>query len=214
MRHSIFVLALFVLAATRASAVPVFDRPAADPFSAGTLFSDVSQPREAATPLLLERGAEIANLIWWGGYFGVATPGAASPFVISLYHDESGIPADAPFWSAAVSADVAPVAGPVPQFSYSATVPTGMVIPGGVPIWISIVENDGATDATFAWRKSSESGVSFSRPDGTSDWVAVPGAGGLRLEGTLVTAVPEPASAALTALGLAALCARRGQRRR
>ena len=68
-RTSLLVICLLALCAHGADATVIFDRPAADPFTAGTFFSDVSRPREAATPFALAGAANVHAISWRGGYF-------------------------------------------------------------------------------------------------------------------------------------------------
>ena len=214
MQRAALVLACaLACGAGAADATVIFDRPAADPFTAGTFFSDVSRPREAATAFQLEQAAEIQGVAWRGGYFDPTTPPASVAFVIHFFDDASGAPADVPFYSAELLADVTPLPGPVVQFSYRATLPGALSLPGGVPLWISIAESDPATSAVFTWRKSSETGTSYSRADASSAWQAFPGTAGLELDG-LVAATPEPTPAVLLGFGMLGLGARARLRRR
>jgi len=188
----------------RALASTLFELAPADPFAAGTLFSDLQHPREAASYVTLIDGAAIECLVWWGGYFSfdeVPNPGA-SPFEIRLFADTGSGPAEAPFVVAAVTATVTPFPASLPQFEYAASLAQPIVLAPGT-YWISIVDVDPA-NPTFAWRKSAESFYSFSRVPGDA-WSLTSGLASVRLEGVLV---PEPGTAALAALGLTLLCAR------
>mgnify|MGYP006380606917 FL=1 len=101
MRHpAVMLLCVLGLYASGADATLIFDRPAADPFTAGTFFSDVSLPREASTPFQLDAPADVHGIAWRGGYFDVATPGATAAFVIHVFDDVAGAPSDTPFFSA------------------------------------------------------------------------------------------------------------------
>jgi hypothetical protein len=198
-------LVLGAAAAARADALPlVFEQPPADPFAAGTFFSDRDHPREAATPFSLAHDSAIASLAWWGGYFGIG-PVPSSPtssFVILLYESDAlGAPRVLPLHEIAVSASVTEVAGAVQSFRFEATLPGALDLPGGVPLWLAIVDVD-PTRPTFAWRKTTEAGVSSSRAGAGLSWSEAPGLASFRLEGTTV---PEPGTAALAALGLSVL---------
>ncbi len=201
-----------VAAAGGAEALPVvFERPPADPFTAGTFFSDVDHPREAATPFALASDASIVSIVWWGGYFGLPpVPDAGtSGFVIRLYETNIfGAPASRPLHEISVTASVSAVAGVVPGFRFETTLPTALDLPAGVPLWLAIVDVD-PTRPTFAWRKSTELGTSFSRFGPGFGWHGATGRGSFRLEGT---SVPEPGTALLALLGLTALGV--GSRRR
>lgn len=211
MSRAIALLLLVLgLGPAAADATVVFDRPAADPFTAGAFFADLSRPREAATSFELDQSAAVHGVAWRGSYFDPTTPGASTAFVISFFQDAAGMPAEAPFFTAEVLADVAALPGPIAEFSYAGVLPGALLLPGGVPLWISIAESDAATSASFTWRKSSESGTSFSRIDPTGAWQAFPGSAGLALDG-LTTTVPEPGTAASLALGILGLA---GVRRR
>lgn len=188
-----------------ARASTLFELPPADPFAAGTLFSDLQHPREAASFVTLVEDAALESLVWWGGYFSfddVPNP-VTSSFEIRLFADTGSCPADTPFAVAAVTASVTPFPASLPQFEYAATLPQPIALPAGT-YWLSIVDVDPA-NPTFAWRKSVEVSYSFSRLPG-GDWGATPGLASVRLEGVLV---PEPATGALAALGLVGLCAAR-----
>jgi hypothetical protein len=94
--------------------------------------------------------------------------------------------------------------GPVTEFRFTAHLDASIDVPGGVPLWISIVDVDPARP-TFAWRKSTEAGTSFSRASADFAWGATPGIASLELQGSTV---PEPATSALFGLGLGALAVR------
>jgi hypothetical protein len=128
--------------------------------------------------------------------------------VIQLFDDVAGTPSDTPFYRADVLADVASFPGPVVEFSYEAVLPQALWLPGSVTFWLSIAENDDATSASFTWRKSSESGISFSRADAASAWQSYPGTAGFALDGA-PTAVPEPNTIALLGIGVLGLAAAR-----
>jgi hypothetical protein len=192
----------------RTGASTLFELPPADPFAAGTLFSDAQHPREAASFFTLVEGATLDGLAWWGGYFSfedVPNP-VTSPFEIRVFTDTGTCPADVPFVAAAVTASVTPFPASLPQFEYHATLAQPGVLPAGT-YWLSIVDVDPA-NPTFAWRKSTEVSSSFSRLPG-GDWGETPGLASMRLEGSFV---PEPGTGALAALGLAGLGAARARR--
>jgi len=207
MRHpALLLLCLLGLRASGADATLIFDRPAADPFTAGTFFSDVSRPREASSPFQLDDAADVHGIAWRGGYFDPATPGATVAFVVHFFDDVAGTPSDTPFYSADVLADVAAFPGVVVEFAYTAVLPQALRLPGGVRLWISIAENDDATIPTFTWRRSSETGTSFSRVDAASGWQPFPGSAGFTLDGMPAAApVPEPNTTALHGIGILGL---------
>ncbi len=198
-------VALGLASAVRADALTVLlDQPPADPFAAGTFFSDRDHPREAATPFSLERDSSITALAWWGGYFGITPlPGTStSSFLIRLYEtDAFGAPAALPLHEVEVTASVTEIAGVMPGFRFEAALPSALAVPAGVPLWLAIVDVDPARP-TFAWRKTTEAGHSWSRGGPGFAWDETPGLASFQLQGT---AVPEPGTAALAALGLSLL---------
>ncbi|MEB2345122.1 MAG: hypothetical protein OZ948_10285 [Deltaproteobacteria bacterium] len=207
MRLGILALAIvWALAGTpgRALATTVFERPAADPFLAGTLFSDLQRLREAATPFALSQPAGIDALVWWGGYFSfeeVPNPGT-SPFEIRFFADTGAGPEATPFLVAAVTATISAFPASLQQFEYEARLPAELALGAGL-WWISIVDVDTAPP-TFAWRKGSEVASSFSRPP-AGGWEQTHGLASVRLEGRVL---PEPGPVLLAAIGLALLGAR------
>jgi hypothetical protein len=213
MRHpAVMLLCLLGLYASGADATLIFDRPAADPFTAGTFFSDVSLPREASTPFHLDAPADVHGIAWRGGYFGAATPGATAAFVIHVFDDVAGAPSDTPFFSAEVLAEVVEFPGVVAEFAYTAQLSQALWLPGGVTLWISIAESEDATNATFTWRKSSESGTSFSRVDAASGWQPFAGSAAFTLDGVHAAApVPEPDTSALVAIGVLGVASARAR---
>lgn len=198
-------IALGLTAAGRAEAFPfVLERPPADPFTAGTFFSDQDHPREAATPFSLGSPVSISSLVWWGGYFGLGTPPGAgtSDFVIRLYGGGPfGEPEALALHEVAVVASVTELGGVVTSFRFEAALPTALALPAGVPLWLAIVDVDPARP-TFAWRKSTEGEASYSRSGPGFAWNETPGLASFRLVGTIV---PEPGTAMLAALGLSVL---------
>jgi hypothetical protein len=202
------LLCAFAFAAGDAAAVVLYDQPPASPFLAGAFFSDFGRPREAASAFQLGQPVELRGVAWNGGYFDGTPPGATSAFVIQLFPDLAGAPADAPFLSVPVLAHVAALPGVLPEYSYTAELPQGVTLPDGVPLWISIVDDDPAT-GVFTWRRAVDTGTSFSREDEAGGWIAVPGHAGFRLEGVLV---PEPATALMLGAGVLALAARNRRR--
>src|SRR5690606_435066 len=185
---------------------PLLEQPPADPFAAGTFFSDAQHPREAATAIHFDSAVELAGLVWWGGYFSfedVPDPGTA-PFEIRLYADNGAGPDDVAVHVAAVTALVSPFAAPVQQFEYAAVLAEPIVLAAGT-WWIAIVDVD-PEHPTFSWRRSTDASFSFSRVGDGFAWEEAPGLGSLRLEGRMV---PEPGAALLVATGVAALGATR-----
>lgn len=200
------------LAAYRADALSVvLEQSPADPFSAGTFFSDLDHPRSAATPFFLTSSASVASLVWWGGYFGLgpAPADGSSAFVIRLYATNGfGKPESHPLHEVAVTASVSAIAAIVPSFRFEATLPAALDIPAGILLWLAIVDVD-PTRPTFAWRKSTEYGTSYSRAEPGFPWNETSGLGSFRLEGT---AVPEPGTGVLALLGLSVLAIRSRRR--
>ncbi len=192
---------LFVAGRAEALAV-VFEQLPADPFTAGTFFSDADQPREAATGFSLTSSASIASIVWWGGYSGSSPIGESSDFVIRFYaEDAGGGPALAAFYEAAVSTRVTDIGGIVPSFRFAAALPVALDLPGGAPLWLAIVDVD-STRPTFGWRKTTEAETSYSRPAPGFGWAEAPGLASFRLE---ATAIPEPGTALLALLGFSLL---------
>lgn len=205
----VFALTL-VPAAARATQV-LLENPPADPFAAGTLFSDLQHPREAASAITLDSSAEVTQLVWWGGYFAFedVDPPSTSDFEIRIYADGGDGPLETPLFTASVTATVAPFPAAVQQFEYTATLDEPFALEGGVTYWLAIVDAD-PNLPTFAWRSSSDAFFSFSRAPGDAAWETAVGLGSVRLVGH---AVPEPGTALLAGLGLAGLAAV-GSRRR
>ena len=187
----------------------------ADPFVAGTFFSDVHHPREAATPFALDEDASITSIVWWGGYSGlpVSSSDELAQFSVRIYAADSwGGPKDTAFYQVQAAATRTSVLGAViPSFQFEMILPKALHLPAGVPMWLALVDLEPKLP-TFGWRKSSEFGRSFSRIGTGHAWQKVSGEASFRLKGT---AVPEPGTALLVGAGLAGIAAtgRRVRRR-
>jgi hypothetical protein len=208
MRPSLTALAIALALAgppEAARAATVLEQSPADPFMAGTLFSDLQHPREAASSFALGHNARLTSLVWWGGYYSLEEPPnpTSSPFEIRLYADTGSGPAETPLAVVGVTATVTPFPSALPQFEFSAMLSEPVLLLAGTTYWISIVDVD-PMNPTFAWRKSTEAAWSYSRVPGEPGWDPTPGLGSVRLEGRFV---PEPGTAVLAALGLGGLAA-------
>lgn len=206
MRPHVRAFAIAVLlagapAAARASLL--FELPPASPFAAGTLFSDLQHPREAASFVSVGETSLVTQITWWGGYFTFTeTPNpSSSPFEIRIFADTGWGPAAAPIATAAVTASISPFPAPLPQFEFTVTLPEAVLLPAGATFWLSIVDLDPGLP-TFAWRKATDAGYSYSRTPDAPAWRTTAGIGSVRLDGQVV---PEPGTAVLAAIGLASL---------
>jgi hypothetical protein len=197
------IAALLANAPALARASLLFELPPADPFSAGTLFSDLQHPREAASRVRLELPGRVTRVTWWGGYFTFGDPPrpSESPFEIRFFADGDCGPAETPFAVAAVTASVSPFPAAIPQFEYTAKLPEPVLLAAQLTWWISIVDVD-PNHPTFAWRKATEAAFAYSRVPGHPAWSETRGIASVRLTGPVV---PEPGTAALAALGLVGL---------
>lgn len=214
---------LLALTGPAAWAAQVFEQPPADGNDAFSSFKD----DQSADDFLLSSDAAVTQVRWWGSYLinpgDPGDPGVDDLFHVRFFNDAGGIPDANPSTefmqptlnvsrTATALQDIA--GGTV--FQFDATLPSPVVLTGGTPFHLSIVNFFDATDAEWFWLLSDQqTGDNAFRFDGDPWTSGPPGdlAFALFTAGRPPTAVPEPSLFGMFVLGLLLLVGAQRSRR-
>jgi len=181
------------------------------------IYSDFEGQRVADDFTLTQRTR--LDSVAWAGFYGagvtIATPVA---FVFQLFNDDGavlGVPVDPFFEAVTASADAVEIGttthagASTPLYAYFASLPT-LILEAG-DYWLRIAEADSRTPHIGAnqwlWARSTVSSLEV-HATGIA-WTQRSGNPALILNGSPLSAVPEPSSIALLGVALAGLSARR-----
>lgn len=173
--------------------------------------SDFATPQQFAGGVNLGQPSIVTDVHWSGGYNDNSNP--SDDFTIRFFQDTgSGVPTASPF-AEFTQGDLLNFSrvGPLGMnvdginiFSYSADLPSGVLLDSNTPYWLSIVNNTSG-GAAWGWQRSSgpNSGA-FRFADGNPWNSAIGTSLAFDLTGRVV---PEPTSIALFGLSIAGLAA-------
>jgi hypothetical protein len=177
------------------------------------LFSDADLPQEAADDFQLQPGAQtITDVHWWGGYGNSGTPTEPDAFTIRIFSDISGGPDTSPLMQIAVG-NVGRVDTGIDSiigfdvYAYSVQI-APLTLTANTTYWLSIL-NDTTADVDDHWGWNglinSSGELAYLRGGNPiSAWQSVDDRMAFQLTND-AEAIPEPASIALFAAGLAGL---------
>jgi hypothetical protein len=223
----ILALALALAAAAgmpAAGAATLYSQPLVLPNSDGGPFSFAGQ--QMADEFRLAEAGLLNSLLWYGDNPANSFPRSMS-FTIRLFDDAGRQPEDAPFYSQAVTATVAPADAIVEVgafvFQFSANLPGPVALQGGTDYWLSILDNSAHDPRTgFRWANGTSAGTGAPNVFRTGDgdpWNRL-FAGDIRAQAAydisgdrLVVPVPEPGTLTLIGLALAGGCLARRRSR-
>jgi hypothetical protein len=205
------VITWVALGMTNAHATVVFEQlPTYDgPNYISSPLDGAGEPgARAADNFMLGSNTTIHDVHWWGFHVPSISSGF-NDFTFTFYSDAAGLPGSVLLTtggSLVIEDDTNPGSPVVYDKFYSSFLDSPFEAVGGVTYWLSIF--NGASDAAWAWRSSSDDGELIARTNlDPIDWSQTLT---VNLNFQLTTkSVPVPATLALMSIGLVGLGCRR-----
>jgi hypothetical protein len=197
---------LWTCASLSASADVIFDNGVPDRLDA--YFADSVWYQEVSDDFAVVDGANVLTGVqWWGIYF--SNTAVLDAFTIRIFEDNGNSPALTPLYEftglnggRTLTGDL--ILGTYTIYAYSANIAPTTLAPD-TRYWLAILNNTTSSPYdSWAWTTAAQAGNVWYRQDPAGTWN--PAAGELAFQ--LTSVVPEPATAALLALGIAGLAIR------
>jgi hypothetical protein len=146
----------------------------------GELDSNGGSHYESAETIMFADDVVVRSLRWWGMYYFAATIQAdADDFILRVYEDAGGVPAQDPVATFHLSDAVRAGTGNIvaglpnlPEFVYAASLPAPLALEGGKTYWLAIVNNTVADpDDGWFWSTANNGGsLAFRTPPSSGVW--------------------------------------------